>query len=336
MSDRRRIVFAIAGGMFAPVATLDCAFAQKADRIYRIGVLQVTSLSDLSARQRLETFSATLRELGYVEGKNVVYEVRSADARAERLASLAKEIVARNVDVILTDGGDQAIVAARDATRVIPVVFNSAVDPVGQGLVASLARPGGNLTGMSIQSPEVIEKRLELLLETIPGAKRVGYLSADPPGQQSVTVNIGVLLDLGKRIGIEIQPIGAGVTGEFKPVFLEMVEKKIDGVIVSPTSRLVPHAQKLAGLAVESKLPMIADQTIYAENGALLSFGASRLEMCRRAASMVDKILKGTTPAAIPVEQPTRFEVVVNMRTAKALGLKIPSTVLARADRLIK
>ena len=329
---RRELLAILAvGALASPISGV----AQKS-RLHRVGVLNVTSSSDAGWRQRFETFRTTLRELGYIEGKNVSYEIRAADSRAERLPSLAQELVGLNVEVIVTDGGEPAIYAARDATRAIPVVFVSAIDPVGQGFVASLARPGGNITGMATQSPEVIAKRLELLLETVPSAKRVTYLSADSPGRQTVTANIEALSELAKKIGIEIHAIGAGTSGDFNPAFAQMAQKKIDAVIVSPTTRLTPHAPLLARLALESKLPSVCEHTVYVENGALLSFGANRLEMVRRAANMVDKILKGAKSSEIPVEQPTHFELIVNMKTAKALGLKIPPTVLARADRLIE
>jgi putative ABC transport system substrate-binding protein len=310
----------------APLA----ADAQQRANVARIGVLGGTSASSYATR--LEAFKQGLRELGYVEGRNVAIEYRWADGRYERLPGLAAELVNLRVDVLVTHG-TQGTRATQQATTTIPIVMATAGDAVGTGLIASLARPGGNITGSTAIAPEINAKRLELLKEAIPRIRRVAVLLN--PGTQVSDVVFAQMELVARALGIEVRPAWVRRGGELDRTFSELLKARSDGLVIADDAVLTSNARRIADLAVKNRLPT-ATSLDHVQTGSLLSYGASFDALWRRAAISVDKILKGAKPADLPVEQPTRFELVVNMKTAKALGLTIPASVLIRADQVIQ
>ena len=322
-----RLAFTITlllGGLFSPSA----AGAQQAAKITRIGFL---ALNLTAAPHVPEAFRQGLRDLGYVEGRNVVIEYRDAEGKLERLPALAAELVALKVDVILADGGTLGPRVAMQATTTIPIVFTSAADPVGSGLVTSLARPGGNVTGLSGLSAELGGKRLELLTQAVPGVGQVAVLWL--PGA------LGERTEKEMRTGAEVAARGLGVRLQFVEAtrdpadldraFADMTRARAGAVTLLPSNLFYREHRRLVDLAARHRLPTVYPSREFVDAGGLMSYGASLTDSCRRAATYVDKILKGAKPSDLPVEQPTKFELVFNLRTAKTLGLMIPPAVLA-------
>jgi len=305
--------------------------AQQPKKVPRIGYL---TLGAGPAEPEVE-FKQRLRDLGWVEGQNIMIEYRWAANDMDRLAVLAKELVDLKVDVVVA-AATPAIQAAKNATRTIPIVMAAAADPVGIGFVASLARPGGNITGMSLQSPELAGKRLELLKEIVPKLTRVAFLAHG--GDPAHKLFIKEAQDIAPRIGIQIQPILIEGPGEFEVAFSAMTRERAGALVVAPlfTGSALGLGPKVAELAAKNRLPAVSDGIRSPEAGGLMSYGANRVDLFRRAATFVDKILKGTKPSDLPVEQPTKFDLVINLKAAKQIGLTIPLNVLARADRVIK
>jgi putative ABC transport system substrate-binding protein len=294
----------------------------------RIGILTPT----VAPYPVLDAFRQGLRDLGYVEGHTIALEYRFADGRFERLPALAAELVRLQVDVILADGG-QATAAAQHATRTIPIVFPAVPDPVGQGLVASLARPGGNSTGLSFDDPEIMGKRLELLAEAVPGVTHVAYLwhaarIAPHALHEAETA--------ARALGVQLHPVEVRAPYLFEQAFATMTAAHADALITLPSAVFADRRTQILELAVKTRLPGIFPEKKYAEAGGLMSYGPSIAANFHRAAIYVDKILKGTQPADLPVEQPTTFELVINLKTAQALGLTIPSVLLFQADQVIQ
>jgi putative tryptophan/tyrosine transport system substrate-binding protein len=318
--------------LFALCGSVD---AQQPTKIPRIGNLGagVGFGSSSSGSPRAETFRQGLRELGYVEGKNIVIEWRSSDGKLDRLPALAAELVRLKVEVIVTGGGSSTR-AAKEATSTIPIVMQQDNDPVGNGFVASLARPGGNITGLATLAPEISGKRLELLKETIPKLSRVAVLgtSTSPDNAQSLRE---VELATG-ALGVKLQYLDVLDPKDIEASFRAASKGRADAVLTLTSIILLNHRTQVAELAVKSRLPAIYPQTEYTEAGGLMYYGANILDLYRRAATYVDKILKGAKPADLPVEQPIKFELVINLKTAKQIGLTIPPNVLARADRVLK
>jgi putative ABC transport system substrate-binding protein len=250
------------------------------------------------------------------------------------LSPLASELVQRNVDIIMADGGTPTINAVRDATRTIPTVFCCPADPVAQGIVTSLAKPGGNLTGVSTQNLEYGPKSLELLKEILPSAKRVAVLSN--PTNSSIPLVLGLMQTSAQALGLEIDLIDARTTAEFERAFVEIARHRPAGLIILSDAFLSNNAPRLTALATRHRLPTMGGTDTIPESGGLASYGPNRLDLLRGSAVLVGKILKGAKPAALPVEQPTKFDLVINMRTAKALGLNIPASVLLRANNVIE
>ena len=303
--------------------------AQQAKKSPRIGVLS-SRLGPLPTREG--AFQEGLRRLGYVEGQSITIEYRYAEERLDRLPDLVAELVHSKVDVIVAVS-TPAIEAAKNATKTIPIIMAGVSDPVGTGFVASLARPGGNVTGLSLQSPELSGKRLELLKEIIPKLSRVAFLvHRQDPGHR---LFVKEAQDAGQSLGMRIQPLEAAGFEEIKGAFPAMVRERIGGLIVQPIF-VGTHGLRIADLAARNRLPTISDPTEFADAGGLMSYGPSRSALWHRAATYVDKILKGTKPADIPVEQPTKFEFVINLKTAKQIGVMIPQSVLYRADKVIR
>jgi len=305
--------------------------AQQPKKVPRIGYL---TLGAGPAEPEVE-FKQRLRDLGWVEGQNVIIEYRWAANDMDRLAALAKELVDLKVDVVVA-AATPAIQAAKNATRTIPIVMAAAADPVGIGFVASLARPGGNITGLSLQSPELAGKRLELLKEIVPKLTRVAFLAHR--GDPAHKLFIKEAQDIAPRIGIQIQPILIEGPGEFEVAFSAMTRERAGALVVAPlfTGSALGLGPKVAELAAKNRLPAVSDGIRFPEAGGLMSYGANRVDLFRRAATFVDKILKGTKPSELPVEQPTKFDLVINLTAAKQIGLTIPPNVLARADKVIR
>ncbi|HEU4340589.1 MAG TPA: ABC transporter substrate-binding protein [Candidatus Binatia bacterium] len=326
----RKIVMhlALCSMLFAPCYS---ASAQQSTKVPRIGYLSGSSLSALAART--EAFRQGLSDLGYVEGKNVIIEYRYAEGKFDRLPALAAELVRLKVDVIVT-GGPQSTRPAKQATVTIPVVMTFDNDPVGSGFVASLARPGGNITGLSSLSPEMSGKQLELLKEVIPRLSRVAVL-----GNSNEPANGQALREMQLAAGVikvQLQYLDVLSPQDLETVFRAATKGRAEAVLTLPNPVANIHRTQIADLAVKSRLPAIYWRSDLVEAGGLMSYGVSFTDLDRRAATYVDKILKGAKPADLPVQQPTKFELVINLKAAKQIGLTIPPNVLARADRVIR
>ena len=306
--------------------------AQKATSNARIGFLSPTSFSEPRTTRFLESFRQGLRELGHIEGENIAIEYRWADGKYERLPGLAAELVRLNVDAIVAYGA--AIQAAQQATRTIPIVMAVATDPVGAGFVASLAHPGGNVSGLSSMAPELVGKQLELLKEVVPKLSLVALLGN--PAYLGYAPQVRQAQDTARRLGIRLQAFEARSPDEIETALATTAAARAGAVIVFADGVLLDHRARIADLAIRSRLPMVSQMFETAEAGGLMGYGPSIPERFRRAATYVDKILKGAKPGDLPVEQPTKFELVVNLKTAKALGLTIPQSVLLRADEVIQ
>src|SRR5713226_3343875 len=308
------------------------AEAQQPAKIPRIGYLAGASPSSIS--DRIEAFGQGLRELGYVEGKNIVIELRSAEGKADRLPSLAAELVRLKVDIIVT-AGPQSTRAAKEATSTIPIVMGFDIDPVGSGFVASLARPGGNITGLSTLAPEISGKQLELLKEIIPKLSRVAVFgtSTQPGSAQSLRE---VELAAG-AFKVQLQYLDVVSPKDIETAFRAASKGRAEAVLMMVAGPVyIPHRTQVVELAVKSRLPAIYRNREDVEAGGLMTYGVNVNDLDRRAATYVDKILKGAKPADLPVEQPTKFEFIINLKAAKQIGLTIPPNVLARADKVIK
>ena len=319
---RRRDLITLVGA--SAVAWPLAARAQQPDRLRRIGIL-----GDRSLDKVLDAFLAGLRELGYVEGKNLHIEFRFAEGDDDRLPRLATELVALNVDVIVTWG--KGTYAAHRATATIPIVMATAADVVAMGIVASLAHPGGNITGLTLFVPEIMAKRLELLKEVVPPMARSGVLlRRNTPSTGNILEVMGVTA---KELRVELQPIEVGGPEEFESAFSALTDKQTNAIIVQDL--LTFDAAAIAALAAKHRLPSIGPVELPA-SGGLMAYGVNFRDMFHRAAYFVDKILKGTKPGDIPIEQATEFKLVLNLKTAKVLGLTVPPILLATADEVIE
>ena len=328
---RRREFITLLGGAAAAAPLI--ARAQQADRVRRIGMLLPYIASDPQNQARVATFQTALQQLGWTEGRNVTFEFRYAEGKLDRLAVLATELVRMNVDVILT-AGTEPIDAARKATSIIPIVMATVGDPVAAGFVESLARPGGNVTGLSLFATELSAKRLELLKETLPGLKRLAIILN--PDNASVVLKSKEIEAAAGVLGIQIQSLRIRNAEDFEKILEPAVLANVDAVITTEDALQVINRARIIALAMQGGIPVAAEFGELARAGALISYGPSVVDLWRRAAGHVDKILKGVKPADIPVEQPTRFEFIINLKTASALGLTIPPSVLARADEVIE
>jgi len=305
--------------------------AQQAAKIARIGFLSPGSASD--PRMRLEAFRQGLRDLGYVEGQNIAIESRWAEGKYDRLPGLAADLVRLKVDVIVTYA-PPAIQAAKQASGTIPIVMAGIGDPVATGFVASLARPGGNITGLSTMSPELIGKQLEILREVVPKVSRVALLGN--PANAGNALQVQHAQDTARVLGVRLQPLEARGHSEIDSALAAMTKLGVGAVVVLVDALFLEQRTRIAELAAKRRLPSLFMLVDFVEAGGLMSYAASDADTFRRVASFVDKILKGAKPADLPVEQPTNFELVINLKTAKALGLTIPQSLLLRADRVIQ
>jgi putative ABC transport system substrate-binding protein len=316
--------------LFSILGTPLSADAQQAQPIPRLGFLASAS-ADVTT-SLLAALQQGLRALGYVEGQNILIESRYAAGDFARLPALAGELVRLHVDVILTEGGPAAQ-AAQQRTTTIPIVIGNAGDPVGMGLVASLARPGGNITGLSMMSPELTVKRLELLKEIVPSASRVAVLLN--PANPTSPLQLQEFQATAPALGVTLLPFEATAANEIDRAFTAMHQERVEALIVVGDAMLGTHQRRVVELAAQARLPAMYNLRAFVDAGGLMSYGVHFEDLYRRAATYADKILKGTKPTDLPVEQPTKFALVINLQTAKALGITIPSTLLFRADEVI-
>jgi putative tryptophan/tyrosine transport system substrate-binding protein len=325
--ERRTFMAMLTGGIVA------AAEAQQAAKVARIGYLA----PNLAASPHThEAFRQGLRDLGYIEGRNVVIEYRAAEGKLERLPTLAAEVVALKVDVIVVADTPSAL-AAKQATKTIPIVFTSAGDPVGSGLVTSLARPGGNVTGLSLLGPELVGKCLEQLKQAVPGVSRVAVLWQ--PGAFGERTEKDMLKGAevaARALGVRLQLVEARGPEDFDRAFSERTRARADALTVLPSAMFINERRRLVDLAAKNRLPAVYPVREFVDAGGLMAYGANIPDLYHRAATYVDKILKGAKPGDLPVEQPTKFELVINLKTAKALGLTVPDSLLRRADEVIQ
>jgi len=308
-----------------------CAEAQQLDKIPRIGFLQ--GLSPSANTDRIEAFRQGLRDLGYAEGKNIAIEFRWADGKVERLPALAAELVRMKVNAIVT-AGPTPTRAAKEATKTIPIIMAFDIDPVGSGLVTSLARPGGNLTGMSTLAPEISGKHIELLKETIPGLSRVAALETSTiPGSAQELKEVELVA---RALAVQILRLEVRDPKDIEIAFRTASKARAEAVLVGTSRILFSHRSQVANLATKYRLPAMYIEQEFVLAGGLMTYAASIADLYRRAATYVDKILKGAKPSELPIEQPTKFEFVINLKAAKQIGLTIPPNVLVRADRVIR
>jgi len=323
----RREFIALLGGAAAwPVA----ARAQQPGKLRTIGFLGQSTRS--AASEWVAAFVQRLRELGWMEGRTITIEYRWSEGRAERFAQIAAEFVRLKVDVILTSGTPE-VLAAKQATSVIPIVFATAGDPVGNGLIASLARPGGNVTGMSLQSNDTAGKRVELLREVVPSLRRLAILAN--VGNPFSVLELGEAQAAARALGLEVDTLEIRRPEDIAPAF-EALKGRAQALYVCTDGLVNANRIRINTLALSVRLPTMHGYRDYVEAGGLMSYGANLPDLFRRSADYVDKILRGAKPGDIPVEQPTKFDLVVNLTTAKALGLDVPSSLLARADEVIE
>jgi putative ABC transport system substrate-binding protein len=321
------IIMLALAGLFSALA------AEAQQKVARIGYLA----ADLVANtQRLDAFRQGLRDLGYVEGQNILIEYRSAEGDLARLPALAAELVRLKVDVLVSDSTPPSL-AAKHATRTIPIVLAASADALGSGLVTSLARPGGNITGLSFLGPETVAKCLQLLKELVPGLTRAAVLSH--PGNPSEATRKIILKETevaARALALRLQFLDARGPDDFEKAFSEMTRARAGGLTVLTSIMFFSERERLVELAAKHRLPAVYPWREPVDAGGLVAYGPNLPDLSRRAASYVDKILKGAKPSGLPVEQPTKFELVVNLKAAKALGLTIPQSVLARADHVVE
>jgi putative ABC transport system substrate-binding protein len=326
MNNRRKLIAALgAGTLIAPLSS----FAQQPAKVHRIGFLRTSAPPDAY----LEAFRQGLKDLGYIDGKNIAFEYRWAGGN-DQLPALAAELARLKLDVLVTEGTPPAQ-AAKKAMGTIPIVMVASGDPVGTGLVASLARPGGNITGLTSINADLGGKELELLKEIVPRLTHVAILGAEKsPVHKLFLKNTEAPA---RALGLKLIPLLFGGPGDYDNIFRTAIKERVQAIVVRgvPVTSAADR-QRLVDLAAKNRLPAIYETEDMADFGGLISYGASRIDMYRRCAVFVEKILKGANPANLPVEQPTKFELIINMKTARALGIKIPNSILVRATRMIE
>jgi len=330
MNNRRKLVVALGASVIA--APLP-SFAQQQGKIWRVGFLAQRHVNFIDSDNYYGPFRQGMHDLGYVDGKNLIIEWRSAEGKNERLPSLAAELVNFKVDVIVTVGAP-AISAAQKATATIPIVMGGTSDPVGFGFVSSLARPAGNITGLSNMAADVRLKQLEMLLAIVPKVSRVAVL-VNPSNTASIK-NLEKVQAAAEKRGVKILRADAGTPEEIENAFTWMREQNAAALIVVLDQFLLQQKNQIAELTAKHRLPAVTSDRAYSESGVLMSYGTNLADQYRRAATYVDKIFKGAKPGDLPVEQPTKFELVINSKTAKSLGLTIPQSLLISADKVIE
>jgi len=330
MNNRRKFLVALGASVIAAPLS---SFAQQQGKIWRVGFLAQRHVNFIDSDNYYGPFRQGMQNLGYVEGKNLIIEWRSAEGKNERLPSLAAELVNFKVDVIVTVGAP-AISAAQKATATIPIVMGGTSDPVGFGFVSSLARPAGNITGLSNMAADVRLKQLEMLLAIVPKVSRVAVL-VNPSNTASIK-NLEKVQAAAEKRGVKILRADAGTPQEIENAFTWMREQNAAALIVVLDQFLLQQKSQIAELTAKYRLPAVTSDRAYSESGVLMSYGTNLADQYRRAATYVDKIFKGAKPGDLPVEQPTKFELVINSKTAKSLGLTIPQSLLISADKVIE
>jgi len=325
---RRIVWFILISVLLGGAATAE---AQQPKKIPRIGYLSANFLS--AVRENVEGFQQGLRELGYIEGKTIAIEYRFAEDKLDRLPDLAAELVRLKVDLIVTNSTPAAM-AAKDATTTIPIVMAGGTDPVGTGVVASLAKPGGNITGVTIMNAELAGKRLELLKETSSKISRVAVLWS--PANPGTALVFKQTKAASQELRLQLQSLEVKSSSDLNSSFKFITGSGANALVLLASAPIGSHLKQIAEFAIKNRLPSIYDRSFFPEAGGLMSYGTNIPDINRRAAMYVDKILKGANPANLPIEQPTKFEFIINLKTAKQIGLTIPQSVLFRADRVIK
>ena len=328
MNKRRKLLVAIGASGLVPLATL----AQRG-KVWRVGFMASRHLDFVDSDYNYGPFRQGMRELGYVEGKNLIIEWRSAEGKLEHLSGIATELVNLKVDVIVAAGGP-ATRAAQKATTTIPIVMGSVADPVSNGFIKSLAQPAGNITGSSNMSEDVSPKQLEMLIAMVPKLSRVALLVN--PSNPSNVKSVEIVEAAGHKVGVKILRADARTPQEMDDAFSWIRQQNAGALMMWTEPFFLQQKNQIAALAIKHRLPAMGGDRIYTEAGALMSYGPNIADQYRRAATYVDRILKGAKPAELPVEQPTKFDLVINRKTARALGLTIPQTLLLSADKLIE
>ena len=329
MVDRRTFLFVLSlGALSAPLT----AEAQQAGKVYRVGLLALLPAAD--ATRQMKALKTRLRDLGYIEGENLVFEYRSAEGRPERLAALAAELLQLGPHVIIAGGGTLTAQTAKQATSTVPIVMAGVGDAIASGLVATLARPGGNVTGLSALAPDIAGKRLELLLDALPTINQVAVLAN--PMTPFVAQALKVVADAARALRIQIHVVEMTEPDQLDRAFQVVLSAKSGALLVLEDPLTFALRARIAGLAAQHRLPSVFGFRDYVEAGGLMSYGTDLVDLSSRAAIYVDKILKGANPADLPVEQPTKFELVINLKTSKALGVTVAPALLARADEVIE
>jgi putative ABC transport system substrate-binding protein len=308
------------------------AHAQPQSKVPRLGFLSADSQS--ASAIRTEAFRQGLRELGYVEGQNILIDYRFGEGKRERFPDLAAELARLKVDIIVSGGGNLLTRAAQQATNTIPIVMTNVLDPVGSGFIASLARPGGNITGLTAISSDLAGKRLELIKETFPKASRIAVLL--DPGDPSKVVELKEVQAAANGLGLKLHAIEVSSPAGFESAFKSGMREQVESLFVLQSAITNTHRKTISELAIRHRMPTMWAEPGLLDAGGLVSYGPNYTDLFRRAATYVDKILKGAKPADLPIEQPTKFELVINLKAAKQIGLTISPNVLARADRVIK
>jgi putative tryptophan/tyrosine transport system substrate-binding protein len=327
--QRREFLGVVGGAATWPLA----ARAQQAERIRRIGLLQGLAADDPVWQPRFAAFQQRLQEFGWVEGRNLAFEFRYAEGRSERLTSLAADLVRANVDIIVTNAAEP-VAAAQAATSSVPIVMASVGDAIGSGFIKSLARPGGNTTGLTLIATVQSAKRLELIKEFVPGLVRAAaFWNGNAIGHQ---LAMKEMTQAASMLGIELQSLPIRNSDDIDPGFRSLVQANAQAIISLDDPLVQSNRMRIVELALQHRLPVMGEFKAMPAAGGLVSYGPDQVDMWRRAAAYVDKILRGANPAELPVEQPAKFELVINLKTAKALGLEIPPTLLARADEVIE
>ena len=329
MISRRAFLGTVAGGLLtAPVGTE----AQQPGKVYRVGIL-TNKASDPAEARLWQAFRSGLRESGWIEGQNILIEFRAAEGNTARLPELAAELVRLKVDLIVARASI-FVQPAKEATSSIPIVFLTHADPVGTGHVASLARPGGNITGLAVLMTDLAPKGLEFLISAVPVAQRIAVLwNPDTP---SHTPALKAMEEAGRTLRVQLQAVGARSAAELESAFAAMTRARAQAVLVLGAAIFLAERQRVAELAIKHRLPTMSMLKDVVDAGGLMSYSPNYDDLYRRGAIYVDKILKGARPADLPVEQATKFELAINLKTARALGLTIPQSVLARADQIIE
>ncbi len=330
--NRREFITIVSGVTICPPA----AWAQQPKIAPRIGFLLTGSIGSSDGRASIEAFYQGLREHGYIDGQNIFVEVRAANSKVERFPALASELVRLNVDLIVALNS-LAARAVQQATIMIPVVVPVMGDPVGDGLVASLARPGGNITGLTFLGPQLVPKRLALLKEALPTATLiVGLLHAAAYGERTMNDMMREAHEAARTLGVQLRLVAVHGPDELHDAFSTIARERAEALLVFPSPMLFTERRRIVDLAAEHRLPIFAMGKEFVQLGGLMSYGADIIDSSRRSAAYVDKILKGAKPADLPVEQPTKFELFINLKTAKELGIEIPATLVARADAVVE